>query len=242
MQKENRMKTFPLSSEYFSEYKDRDQDEDESDYEFYTPKELETIPEHPNFENEEEIRADMPDLESEESGEQRRKQKGQGLKILTPQQMLSRLPISLAQLKAGNNSEKLENDSYCISCIDKKTKQNNLKVFDECYVKMETIFMNTLNSKTNEYNKFIYQFTDKLNKNILTKKNLNKNMVLANLSIYYTWKNIKSEYNNNKFKMSGPTSNDEFTLPDWSYSVFDIQDYFEYIIEKHETTADNHPV
>ena len=51
----------------------------------------------------------MPDLESEEFAAQRRKQKGQGLKILTPQQMLSRLPISLAQLKAGNNSEKLKN-------------------------------------------------------------------------------------------------------------------------------------
>ena len=53
---------------------------------------------------------DMPDLESEDSGAQTRKQKAQGLKILTPQQMLSRLPISLAQLKAGNNSEKLKNE------------------------------------------------------------------------------------------------------------------------------------
>ena len=51
----------------------------------------------------------MPDLETEESAEQRRKHKGHGLKILTPQQMLSRLPISLAQLKAGNNSQKLKN-------------------------------------------------------------------------------------------------------------------------------------
>ena len=57
--------------------------------------------------------------------------------------------------------------------------------------------MNTLNSKTNECNKFMYQFTDKLNL-----KNLNKNMALANFSIYYTWKNIKSKYNNNKFKIS----------------------------------------
>ena len=54
--------------------------------------------------------------------------------------------------------------------------------------KTETIFMNTLNSKTNESNKFIYQFTDKL-----SLKNPNKNMALANLSIYYTWKNIKFE-------------------------------------------------
>ena len=60
--------------------------------------------------------------------------------------------------------------------------------------------MNTLNSKTSESNKFIYQFTDKLNL-----KNPNKNMALANLSIYCTWKNIKSEYNNNKFRISAPT-------------------------------------
>ena len=60
--------------------------------------------------------------------------------------------------------------------------------------------MNTLNIKANESNKFIYQFADKLNL-----KNPNKNMALANLSTYYTWKNIKSEYNNNKFKMSAPT-------------------------------------
>ena len=59
-------------------------------------------------------------------------------------------------------------------------------------------------------------------------------MALANLSIYYTCRNIKSEYNNNKFKISTPTWNDEFNLPNGSYSVADIQDYFEYIIKKHE--------
>ena len=95
-------------------------------------------------------------------------------------------------------------------------------------MKMETIPMNTLNSKTNESNKFLYQFTDKLNL-----KNPNKNMALANLSIYCTWKNLKSEYNNNKFKISAPTWNDTFDLPDGSYPVSDIQDYFEYIIKKH---------
>ena len=67
-------------------------------------------------------------------------------------------------------------------------------------------------------------------------------MVLANLSIYYTWKNISSEYNNNKVKVSAPTWNDELNLPDGSYSVSDIQDYFEYIIKKHETIVDNPPV
>ena len=64
-------------------------------------------------------------------------------------------------------------------------------------------------------------------------------MALVNLSIYYTWKNIKSEYNNNKFKTSATTWNDEFNFPDGSYSITDIQDYFEYIIKKHETIADN---
>ena len=67
-------------------------------------------------------------------------------------------------------------------------------------------------------------------------------MVLANLSIYYTWKNIKSEYNNNKFKISAPTWNDTFDLPDGSYSISDIQDYFEFIIKKHETLTENLPV
>ena len=67
-------------------------------------------------------------------------------------------------------------------------------------------------------------------------------MALANLSIYNTWKTIKSEYNNNKFKIHALTWNDEFNLPDESYSVSDIQDYFEYIIKKHETIADNPPV
>ena len=96
---------------------------------------------------------------------------------------------------------------------------------------METVFMNTLNCKTNESNKFMYQFTDKLNL-----KNPNKNMASPNLSIYNTW----SEYNNNKFEISAP--NDEFNLPDSSDSVSDIQDYFEYIIRKLETIADNPPV
>ena len=67
-------------------------------------------------------------------------------------------------------------------------------------------------------------------------------MALANLSIYYTWENIKSEYNNTRFKIHAPTWNDEFNLPNGSYPFSDIQDYFEYIIKKHETIADNPPV
>ena len=97
--------------------------------------------------------------------------------------------------------------------------------------------MNTLNSRKNESYKFIYQLTENLNL-----KNPNKNMASANLSIYYTWKNIKSACNNKKFKISAPTWNDNFDLPDGSYSVSDIQDYFEYIVKKHEVIADNPPV
>ena len=65
---------------------------------------------------------------------------------------------------------------------------------------------------------------------------------MVNLHIYYTWRNIKSAYNYNKFKISAPTWNDEFDLPDGSYSISDIQDYFEYVTEKHETTEVNFPI
>ena len=67
-------------------------------------------------------------------------------------------------------------------------------------------------------------------------------MAFANLSIQYTWKNIKSEYKNNKFKSSAPIWNDTFDLPDGSYSIADIQDYFEFIIKKHETLTENPPI
>ena len=97
--------------------------------------------------------------------------------------------------------------------------------------------MNTTNSKTKYSNKFAYNFTDKLNL-----KNPNKNIALENLSIYYTWKNVKSDYNNSKFKISAPTWNDTFDVPDGSYSIAALQNYFEYIIKKHETIADDSPV
>ena len=94
--------------------------------------------------------------------------------------------------------------------------------------------MNTENRKTNEPHRFRLSLADKLNL-----KNPNKNIALGNLSIYYTWKNFKSAYSNNKFKISPPTWNDTFDLPDGSYSIVDIQDYFEFIIKKHETLNEN---
>ena len=67
-------------------------------------------------------------------------------------------------------------------------------------------------------------------------------MVLVNLSIYYTWKNVKSTYNNYKFKISAPTWNETFDLPDGSYNISEIQGYIEYIIKKHETIGENAPI
>ena len=102
---------------------------------------------------------------------------------------------------------------------------------------MDSIFMNTKNSKTNEPHRFRLSLADKLNL-----KDPSKNMALVNLSIYYTWKSIKSGYNNNKFKIFGPTWNDEFDVLDGCYSIADIQDCFEFIIKKHETLAENSPI
>ena len=97
--------------------------------------------------------------------------------------------------------------------------------------------MNTENYKTSESSKFIYQLTDKRN----LKTPNNKHIGLINLSIYYTWKNVKLECNNNKFKISAPTWNDTFDLSDGSNSISDIQDYFEFIIKEHETLTENLP-
>ena len=97
--------------------------------------------------------------------------------------------------------------------------------------------MNTENSKVSEPHRFKLDLTDKLDL-----RGPKKNMHLANLSIYYTWKSIKSEYNNNKFNLSDPTWNDTFDLPDGPYSIVDFQDYFEFIIKKHETLTENPPV
>ena len=94
--------------------------------------------------------------------------------------------------------------------------------------------MNSENSKTSKPHVSKLKLNNKLDLRIGEKI-----IALPNLSIYYTWKNIKNSYNNNKFKISAPTWNDEFELPDGSYSVSDIQDYFEYILKKHGENIDN---
>ena len=86
--------------------------------------------------------------------------------------------------------------------------------------------MNSENSKNSEQHVLILKLTNKLDLTVGE-----KTTALSILSTYYTWKNIKSSYNNNKFKISAPTWNYKFELPDGSYSVSDIQDYFEYILK-----------
>ena len=102
---------------------------------------------------------------------------------------------------------------------------------------MDTVFLNSENSKTPKPHVLILKLTNKLDLRIGKKV-----IALSNLSVYCTWKNIKSSYNNNEFKISAPTWNDEFELPDGSYSVSDIQDYFEYILKKHRESVDKPPV
>ena len=93
---------------------------------------------------------------------------------------------------------------------------------------MDATFINTENSKTKEPHRFRLYFKDKLD--LRSRKTIS----LANLSICYTWENIKSSYNNNKFKISGPTWSETFDLPDGSYEIQDIQDYNLKMINKHE--------
>ena len=83
--------------------------------------------------------------------------------------------------------------------------------------------MNSENSKTSNPHVLKLKFTSKLDL-----RSVEKVIALSNLSIYYKWKNIESSYNSNKFKISAPTWNDEFELPNGSYSVLEIQDYFKY--------------
>ena len=89
--------------------------------------------------------------------------------------------------------------------------------------------MNSKNSKAPDPHRLLLNLANKID---LRRKD--KYIALSNLSIYYTWKSIKKPYKNNKFKISAPTQNEEFELPDGSYSISDIQDYFEYILKNME--------
>ena len=102
---------------------------------------------------------------------------------------------------------------------------------------MDTIFMNSENSKTSKPHALTLKLTDKLDLRLD-----NKVIAISSVSIYYAWKNIKDTYNNNKFKISAPTWYEEFKLSDRTYSVSDIQYYFEYILKKHGEDIDKPPV
>ena len=99
---------------------------------------------------------------------------------------------------------------------------------------MDIIFMNSEKSKSSKPYALTLKLIDKLDS-----KRGEKSVSLSNLSIYYTWKIIKSPCKNNKFKILAPTWSDGFRLPDRSYSISDVQDYFEYILKKQGENTDN---
>ena len=96
------------------------------------------------------------------------------------------------------------------------------------------MFINSNSSKTSDSHRLLLNLKDKIDL-----KRKDKHIALSNLSIYYTWKDIKISYKNDKFKILAPTWNEEFELPDGSYSIPDIQDYFEYVLKKHGENIDN---
>ena len=157
------------------------------------------------------------------------------IKILALKQMLyknKRLPIALAQLKAGNTSKNLLkkirqiiHSLYRSKEIIKKL-HNNIMNSIKLQNRMDTLFMDYENSKTSDIHRLLLNLSDKI-----SLKSKDKYVALSNLSIYYTWENIKKSYKNNKFKISAPTWNEKFELPNESYSVSDIQEYFEDIIK-----------
>ena len=85
---------------------------------------------------------------------------------------------------------------------------------------METILVTTENSKTNKQHKFILNLSQRLDL-----RSSDKYIALQKLSIHFSWKNIKHQFKNNKLKIIAPTWNDEFQLPDGSYSMSDVQNY-----------------
>ena len=99
---------------------------------------------------------------------------------------------------------------------------------------MDTKFMNSKNSKTSDPHRLLINVSDKIDLKISE-----KDFALSNVSIYYTWKSIKKLNKKSKFKISIPTWNDKFELPDGSYTVSDIQDYFEYTLKKHGEKTDS---
>ena len=131
----------------------------------------------------------------------------------------------------------MKSDKHSLYCEKEITKKvydnimNSIKLYDKV---IDTIFMNSENSQTSNPHRLLFNLSDKIDL-----KRSDKYVALSNPRIYYTWKNIKKSHKNNKFKVSAPTWNDKFELPDRSYSVSDIPDYFEYILKRHGKETDN---
>ena len=221
----------------------------------------------------------MPPLEGDEEVKE-----GKGLKILTPKNVLTRLPIIINtnKVKARNNSYKfiqilyllyqhnkitkkslqqfnqvitIIEETFCFNFDWPKNVDENLKHEIEFIIKSnESLAENKIKneieklllkhkhgsnihehrkSKTNELHKFVLN---------LDLESTGGNIALQNLTFYYTWKNIRKQYKNNKLKTIAPTWNNEFDLPDGFYSVSDIQDNIEYTIKKGETLTTIPPV
>ena len=156
---------------------------------------------------------------------------GRRIKILTSKQMLQRLSILLAQVKFENTSQNLVNEisqiAYSLYCTKEFQKKNTIIYL--CNIQMSATLMSSENGKTSDAH--------------MDLRRGRKRAALSDLDIYYTWKNIRRLYGNNKLKMSGTTRDEEFELPDGSYSVSDFEDYFEYTIKtNNEAQADKPPV
>ena len=117
--------------------------------------------------------------------------------------------------------------SYILYIEQNKLPKKQYDQFNKGIIyKMNTIFLNSENSKTSDPHRLFLNLTDKI---YLRRKD--KYITFSNLGIYYTWKNMKKAYKNNKFENSALTWNEEFELPDGSYSISYIPDYFEYILK-----------
>ena len=135
--------------------------------------------------------------------------------------MLQRMPIVLAQVKSGNTYGNLLNEIRHIVHSLYRAKEISKKVYNnvmnsmKLYNKMDTIVMNSENSKTSDPQRLLPNLTDKTNL-----KRSDKHVALSNLSIYYTWKNKEKSYKNNKFKISDPTRN--YLMYQILYKIFKI--------------------
>ena len=135
--------------------------------------------------------------------------------------MLQRMPIVLAQVKSSNTYGNLLNEIRHIVHSLYRAKEISKKVYNnvmnsmKLYNKMDTIVMNSENSKTSDPQRLLLNLTDKTNL-----KRSDKHVALSNLSIYYTWKNKEKSYKNNKFKISDPTRN--YLMYQILYKIFKI--------------------